>query len=339
MPTSKSLKIVYLFGAGATHAELRNLENNLLEEREGLLMESVSARVIDKARRNKHYLKDIEMVSSTKGSLNIELLISLIENSKVDKWEDKSRHLKELVRKDIETILKKKNRIKKFYLHKALFEFHKHRKVSVKEKLIGIISLNYDDVLDRAYKEYYGEPNYCFSLERDISTSKNVPLLKLHGSFNWSKMKIRKGRTKTIEIIPLGVTKNYLHAPYNFIWSRAMEILIECDIFRVIGCSLSQNDLHLIDLLFKAHLEKGRAFFIEIINQDDIGGEIRKNYGFFPEIKTLIEIGSHKAGYKNQVPLVGEPNPDNVFNTWLKYKADNIIKKNIKNTRYLKLLT
>ena len=60
-------------------------------------MRSVSARVIDKARRDKRYLKDIEMVSSTKGSLNIELLISLIENSKIDKWDYKSRRLKELL--------------------------------------------------------------------------------------------------------------------------------------------------------------------------------------------------------------------------------------------------
>lgn len=300
-------------------------------------MRSVSARVIDKARRDKHYLKDIEMVSSTSGSLNIELLISLIENSKIDKWDYKSRRLKELVRKDIETILKKNGRIKKFYLHKALLELHKNKKTKTKEELIGIISLNYDEVLDRAYKKYYGEPNYCFSLEEGGS-SKNIPLLKLHGSFNWDKVKIR-GRSKTIEIIPLGANKNYLHAPYNYIWSRAMEILTKCDILRVIGCSLSQNDLHLIDLLFKAHLEKGDAFLIEIIGRNSTGEEIQKNYGFFPGIKTLTQIGDHKAGYKDEVPLVSEPSPDNAFYTWLKYKADNMLKKNIKNTKDLKFLT
>ena len=339
MPQPKPKKIVYLFGAGATHAELSVLENTILEEKEGLLMKSVSARVIDQARRKKNYVKGIEMVSSTKGSLNIELLISLIENSKVEGWEFKSQILKTLVKKDIQTILNKKSRIKKFYLHKALFELHKKKIVRSKEKLIGIISLNYDDVLDRAYKEYYGEPNYCFSLEKDTSVANKIPLLKLHGSFNWNKKKIR-GRKRTIEIIPLGASKNYLHAPYNFIWSRAMEILIECDTLRVIGCSLSQNDIHLIDLLFKAHVEKGHPFLIEIISSTETGEGIQKNYGIFPEIKTLTEIGSPKAGYKNEVPLVGgDPNPNNAFHTWIKYKVDSMLKKKVKKTKYVKLLT
>ena len=115
---------------------------------------------------------------------------------------------------------------------------------------------HYNDVLDSAYAEHYGAPHYCFSLEKDPPLSKKpFPLLKLHGSFNWRNQEIR-GRPRRIEIIPLGSNKNYLHAPYAFIWNRALEILIECDALRVIGCSLSQNDAHLIDLLFKAHLER-----------------------------------------------------------------------------------
>ncbi len=36
---------------------------------------------------------------------NIELLISLIENAKMNDWDDKTRRLKELVQADIENIL------------------------------------------------------------------------------------------------------------------------------------------------------------------------------------------------------------------------------------------
>jgi len=339
MPTTGSTKkIVYLFGAGATHAELTNLESELIEEMDGLLIKHVSGRVIDKARRNAGYIKGLEMVSSIKGSLNIELLITLIENSKTDNWEFKSQHLKTLVRKDIEKILTTQ-RTKKFYLHKALLELHKHTEIIAKEKLTGIISLNYDDVLDQAYKKYYGKPNYCFSLENNISVSNNIPLLKLHGSFNWEKMNVR-GRERTFEIIPMGASKNYLHVPYSFIWNRALEILIECDILRVVGCSMSQNDIHLIDLLFKAHLEKGESFIIEIIDSDPVGDKIKANYGFFPKIKKLSEIGSPSAGYKQQVPLVPKAdNLENPFRSWLESKANSVLKKNIKNTKDLKHLS
>ena len=115
------------------------------------------------------------------------------------------------------------------------------------------------------------------------------PLLKLYGSFNWRNRKIR-GKKRTIEIIPLGSTKNYIHPPYGCIWNQALETLISCDTLRVIGCSLSQNDFHLIDLLFKAHLERGTAFEIEIIAPDSVGEGIRTNYGFFPGLKTLTNI-------------------------------------------------
>ena len=209
MPEAEPNKIVYLFGAGATHAELQNIEPNLVDEKLGLLVRHVSSRVIERARSRAKYRKDVEMVSGTSGSLNIELLISLIENSKIHDWEYKTRYLKTLVQEDIENILSN-SRTKRFYLHKALFELHKHPTAEATEKVIGLISLNYDDVLDTAYRQYYGPPHYCFSLDVDPPAPNSLPLLKLHGSFNWKSQKIR-GRKRTIEIIPLGSTKNYVH--------------------------------------------------------------------------------------------------------------------------------
>ncbi len=325
MSPHKPTKIVYLFGAGATHAELANLEPNLIEEELGLLIKNVSARVIEKARRNPDYLKDMRMVSATSGSLNIELLISLIENSKIHGWENKTSRLKRLVRKDVQGILTK-SRTGRFYLHKALFELHERREMKASEELIGLISLNYDDVLDQAFKKFYREPNYCFSLEEDAPCADKIPLLKLHGSFNWTEKKIR-GRTKTIEIIPLGANKNYLHAPYGFIWNRALEILVECDTLRVIGCSLSPNDTHLIDLLFKAHLEKGKAFEIEIISSEDTFEQIRRNYGFFPKIRKLTEFQSGS---------IAELVPMNPFKAWLIYKSEDVLKRGTARTKYLR---
>ena len=325
MAESGPKKIVYLFGAGATHAELENVILDLVPEQVGLLISQVSTRVIEKARRDDSYLKDMDTVTATKGSLNIELLISLIENSKVNGWEKKSQRLKELVQQDIEAVLAKYRR--RFYLHKALFELHDQAKVKAKERVIGCISLNYDDVLDVAYQKYLGTPNYCISL-RQTSTSEHIPLLKLHGSFKWQDQKVWE-RIRTIEIIPLGSNKSYLHAPYNAIWNRAMEVLIRCNTLRVIGCSLSQNDVHLIDLLFKAHLERREAFDIELISPQESGDQIQYNYGFFPQIKTLREIEGH---------LIPAPNPPNPFKTWLKYKVRSILGDNPNGTEYLSTL-
>lgn len=80
-------RIVYLFGAGATHAELASIEPSATEkvEQRGLLMSSVSSRVIEKARQDPEYSKDVEMVSGTSGSLNIELLISRITSTRKTK--------------------------------------------------------------------------------------------------------------------------------------------------------------------------------------------------------------------------------------------------------------
>jgi hypothetical protein len=301
-----------------------------MQEKLGLLMSSVSARVIEKARRNKRYLEDLEAVSAAKGSLNIEMLISLIENSKIYGWESKARKLKYLVKQDIERILTRK-RTRRFYLHKALFELHQRKATRRKERLIGLISLNYDDVLGHAYRTMLGRnPSYCLSLEQGTQASRGIPLLKLHGSFNWGRQNVR-GRIRNIEIIPLGLNKSYLHAPYGSIWNRAMEVLADCDTLRVIGCSLSQNDVHLIDLLFKAHLERGSAFDIEVISPEDTGEQIQRNYGFFPSVKRLTEIeGGLEGG------LVAEPKTTNAFKTWLKYKALRMIGSKVDETRHLK---
>lgn len=323
-------KIVYLFGAGATHAELKTLQPHLADEKRGLLIGHVSSRVIDKARKEEKYLKDVEMVSNTSGSLNIELLITLIENSKIHNWASKTSRLKNLVEGDIKAILTKSVK-ERFFLHKALLEFHNHENAKSTEQLVGLISLNYDDVLDQAYKIILARHvNYCFSLEAEQPSSKNIPLLKLHGSFNWKHQYIRH-KKRTIEIIPLGSSKSYLHAPYGCIWNRAFDLLVTCDTLRVIGCSLSPNDVHVIDLLFKAHLERSEAFDIEIIDWEEAGERVKENYGFFPGIKKLSEIKD---------PLIPDPAPENPFQTWLKYKSIHVIDEDeLRRTRYIRKVT
>lgn len=319
-------KIAYLFGAGATHAEILNLEDSpdqKFRDNNGLLISNVSKRVMKNARYNARFKKNVELVTSTEGSLNIELLISLFEINRIPDSDFKINYLKGLIHKDIKDKLSD-SRKKKFYLHKALFELHS--KITDKEEVLGLISLNYDGILDEAYKAILGtKPNYCLASER----GSNIPLLKLHGSFDWGKLNIY-GKQKKIPIIPLGISKNYLIPPYNFIWSYAFEVMVKCDILRIIGCSLSQNDIGLIDLLFKAHLERACDLEIQIIDFPEAGDQIKNNYGFF---KKIVKLGDDI-----KEPPVADIITDagNPFKVWLKAMGLHMLDKGINETKYLK---
>jgi len=303
-------KVVYLFGAGATHAEIINF-NKFFDENftddNGLLVSNVSKRVMKAAQNINWFNKNKKNFTSAEGSLNIELLISLFEANYIP--DEYITNLKELVQLDIKKRLTT-YRKQRFYLHKSLFELHS--KNEEKESLIGIISLNYDTVIDEAYKEFHGEPNYCFTSER----KDDLPLLKLHGSFNWRGKKIY-GKSKSIPILPIGTNKNYLSPPYNFIWGRAFELLVECEVLRIVGCSLSQNDTGLIDLLFKAHLERGKKIIMEIIDFQPQNSHhpIKTSYGFFHGIVEPKDIeGTLIADEAISKPEVGNP-----FKIWLHF--------------------
>ncbi|HUI29586.1 MAG TPA: hypothetical protein VLX91_05180 [Candidatus Acidoferrales bacterium] len=318
-------KVAYLLGAGATHAEVLNLEeapSALFISNNGLLISDVSKRVMKIAQKNSRFKKNVEEVTFREGPINIELLISLLESNQIPDSDFKVTHLKRLIQKDIRGKLSKSRR-KKFYLHKALLELHSL--TSERESLLGIISLNYDNLLDDAYEKIHDKRhNYCLTYEK----GDGIPLLKLHGSFSWTNVSTY-GKPKNISIIPLGINKNYLVPPYNFIWSRAFEILAQCDILRVIGCSLNQNDIGLVDLLFKAHLARREAFEIEIIDFQQTGDEIKRRYGFFRKILSLEEI---------EPPLVAGIPTDvgNPFKEWLAAKGKKMLGDDIDRTKFLR---
>ena len=321
-----SKKVVYLFGAGSTHAELLALDPNLEGNREGLLTSQVSNRVFAHARKDKEFLADVDTVTGPAGPLNIELYISLLENSKIHGWSDKAALLKTLVKNDITGIVGK-FRKQGFFLHKGLLELHQAGATKEPEELLGLISLNYDDVLDEAYREIFetAAVNYAFS-SKDLKATKKPPLLKLHGSFNWEEEHVVIRKRRRIEIIPIGASKNYVHAPYGHIWSCAMEIITRCDILRIIGCALHSNDLHLVDLLFKAHLERGTKLRIEVIDMPNVADGIKERYGFFRGIVDMeaLDITRMKTG------------PLNPFRDLLRHHCDYMGERRLKRTKFMK---
>lgn len=337
-------KIVYLFGAGATHAEILNLYPSksgdaIFLKNNGLLLKHISERVIENAIKdgafNKRQIKQI----SPAGLSNIELYISLLSMNQIES-EKIIKRIKELLKIDITDKLTT-FRLSRFYLHKALIEFHSL--INEKEKLLGSISLNYDSVLDDAYKGLSFEPDYgLYSSSKTGEKAK--PLLKLHGGFNLDY------RGSSLSFITPGINKNYLELPYNFVWGRALELLIGCDQFRIVGCSLSPNDIGLIDLLFKAHfMRKQSRLEIQMINFDrdyNLGdrtssNEMKKSYGFFPDIKTALEL---ESGLITDLKIRDDTSGSNPFKIWLKAKVDRakteklLTDHQIKKTRYIKKL-
>ncbi len=160
-----------------------------------------------------------------------------------------------------------------------------------------------------------------------------MPLLKLHGSFTWQRITVY-GKSRKIPIIPIGTNKNYLAPPYNFIWGSAYELLVGCDVLRIVGCSLSQNDVGLIDLLFKAHKERGRSIRIEIVGFQPLNGHhhIKNEYGFFPEIVEPKDLEDTLIADE----AIGKAEVGNPFRIWLRAKAERMLGAPATPTRYLR---
>lgn len=341
MPDSKPQKIVYLFGAGATHAEMERMYEGLVtsdteKDRIGLLMGNLSRRVLKQAQNEEIFEDILDTVTTPDGAENIELFIALLENNSTDinikKAAEKVNRLRELVEKDIEKVLFRQRRLR-FLLHRAFFELHHKTSFKMHEKIIGVLSLNYDVVLDEAYSDIYGyDPDYAFSLSGKIKSGKQIPLLKLHGSLGWDKVCFLGKKYQKIPIMPLGINKDYLQWPYNYIWGRAFELLIDCDVLRVVGCSLSPNDTKLVDLLFKSHITRQRPFFIDIINRQKAGKMFKSNYDFLPKIRLPEDIESN-LGFGGI-----SKKEDSPFRGWLKGLGDQLPKKELEATKHLKFI-
>ena len=123
-------KIVYLFGAGATHAEITNTldieTDSNQQDKYGLLIDHISERVLSKVKKKTDLSNNINYLLPDGRKGNIELLISLIEMNKLEKFEEITNELKQLVKKDINKIIKKASKSGNFILYKSLFEFRRN---------------------------------------------------------------------------------------------------------------------------------------------------------------------------------------------------------------------
>lgn len=192
----------------------------------------------------------------------------------------------------------------------ALFEIHKLHGAEIGEELSGVLTLNYDDFAERAFQSIHQDFNrgFAFRDSGSVSISGNpcdeVSLLKLHGSLDWKNEfpTSRRAQSDPLEEdclwIPPGVEKDKSNYPFSLLWGKATEVL-DCDVLRIAGCSLSRNDWQLISLLHSAKRIRP-AFDIEFIGYHDDGERKGADYPYLALVP-LLQIKGFRSYVEKEI--------------------------------------
>lgn len=331
-------KVVYLFGAGATQAVLKS--NNPTD---GLLTKDIQEKIENKY-KSRGLTKKIwnELISVS----DIEHLISVLETQHQNQASEKIRkYYRESIIEIAEPISKnppQKN------LYSVLIDYYNIENLD--EELVCFITLNYEDILERTIIS-------LFNRQIDYSLYSNsikllpdaIKVLKLHGSFNWQNTRPVSIKNMTIKNspnslwIPPGVEKRKDNYPFNILWGQATEYLMQCDILRVVGCSLSRNDWGLIPILYtvqKFNVSKINTE-IEIIDYPSTAQNIIDNYKYMKftsitDIPEFLEFHKKKLPFASSIALTEEINAkfndrdkSNPFYEWLDAKIDYLFYKGV----------
>lgn len=353
---SETKKVVCLFGAGATHAEkmyaLRNekvLDEKKFLRAEGLTNAEISLRVLTSllGDNKTSYLiskygldENILKFPSDKKHIDIEFLITLIESNKTKMSAKDVGIIREYYRKDILDKLKYDGKEINPYLYCALLEWQKLNEKN--EEVLGYLTLNYDTLFEKALVNIGHKINYGLFIEKRSQCANNETLLiKLHGSFNWflneETNKIQTENNEDQEKneplwIPPGLIKGYVDYPYNLLLGRARELLVECNLLRIVGCSLSPNDPLLISLIFGTQKLKRDAYSIEVIDSEKAyEGVLQKRLGFMLK----LEESFYNDPRYEEWELSRTENP---FRDWLVFNSRIMGPKELESTKYLKKL-
>lgn len=297
-------QIVYLFGAGATYAEVTYRDaakiNTLMRDigsREG-----VATRI----------LKQSPTMFGVDPNLDIEKAISLLSGSGVGSHLQRAEEMRRLYFKDIRKSLIAAKILRQPKLAMGLLEMHQSTSFrSVVESLSAIMTTNHDGLLQVASQKVLKAVNLGFPFESDDLTPANSaplpPILQLHGSLTWrfavppkvSRLDATPVYYHDAMWIPPTIQKESKSYPFNKLHALAYEVLSErCDVLRVVGSSLTQNDWNILSLLFNAqrHCERmrRRVFRIELIMSQKGGLSIQNSCSY---LENAFVIGSLKDGY------------------------------------------
>jgi hypothetical protein len=338
-PPPEPTKVVYLFGAGATQAEVSyDGPGNV-----SVLMgdtddfgEGISTGVLRRLGPEGDAFK-------TDKGVDIEKLISLLTASGIDEHLELAEKMRQHYFEEICARLNDAITVERPTLATALLEMHRIPAFQTEvESLSGIITTNHDGLLQAAFRETFGVIDLgfpFFSTQLSISNGKPMPqLLELHGSFTWSfgsPLEITilgksSSYSRDASWIPPTVLKESKHYPFNKLTALAYELLSKhCDVLRVIGSSLTQNDWNILSLIFNAQRHNmflvRPPFTIELIMPQKDGLAIERSSAY---LKNIMPIGSLPWGdfrayekWTDENPPIGDDEA-NPFFYWLKQKIN-----------------
>lgn len=326
-------KVVYVVGAGATQAEVSFKGGeplNLLMGDNTKLGDGIASRIMKKSRLKKPL--------GIEDEVDIEKLISLLLSTGNKKDREDAIKLRELYYKEIVEGLGQTDVLNKPTLASCLLDMHRNVLFDGKiEVLSGVISLNHDNLFHVASQEINGGLNLGFHFHSEIYTmNEEIPLvIHLHGCFGWiNEHPIRVkhldpggGDSENLLWIPPTILKESKEYPFNKLSGLSYELLANrCDVLRIVGCSLSQNDWNLISLIFisqhKQFIKTINCYNIELIIGHKDGEKVKKGYSY---LHNIIPIGYLNDGdFSDYLQEHDNPDPtelDNPLVYWLKKKV------------------
>lgn len=342
------IKVAYLFGAGASQGEL-----SYSGALKSILTQSITDAIALKLGGEQDSIYD-DVRNELGEHVDIEHLITLYEASGTRIHNEIAKKLKTSFREEIQASIRELGDSFVPMLFSALIDMHSIEALG--EKLEIILTTNYEDLIEKAMESVKGGVNYLIKAIPTenyfhITGDPVPPILKLHGSFNWKNdypiiIESEIKEEEDIIWIPPGVVKRRQYYPFDIIWGKARELL-ECDVLRIIGCSLSQNDWELISLLFttqKQGTSQEPSYRIELIDYPDKCEEIEKQYRYFRNLTTILEMSevreflvkTYLPTYigQEEVPeemvrgvakyLSEDKNKNNIFALWLRAKGEKL---------------
>jgi hypothetical protein len=274
--------------------------------------------------------------------VDIEKLISLLGATGVDEQVKLAEKMRTSYFDELRSSLGSAGVLYNPALALRLFEMHLDTNfASNVESLTALLTTNHDGLLQLASEKAFKALNLGFPFESRHFTPATAggvpPILQLHGSFTWQfgvPITVRRlQKTSRYDPdtawIPPTILKESKNYPFNKIAALAYELLSkECDVLRVVGASLTQNDWNVLSLIFNAQRHReltGRsAFRIELIMPSEAGEAIKEQCGYLKNVMPIAFLSEgNLAAYKEFAPyqedraIPVESDLANPFKYWL----------------------
>ncbi len=341
-------RVVYLIGAGASHACAKALGSS-----QGILMRDLNDEIAEGVRIKAQTYGESSSVARLANEVigdgaDVEQVITFLDESSSGEHQrfanDLRQVFEEVLRRRIDAIQKELHKVPAD-LYAALIDMHAVEGFT--EQLVGIMTLNYDVFLEYAVEALLDlRVDYGISVNHPCGSHKAIRVIKLHGSLGWRNAWPVELKDDANPLwIPPGIQKAKSNYPFNLLWGRARELL-DCDVVRIVGCNLGANDWDLVSMLFSAkHAHKtARSYEIEIIGPPNTARRIGEQFPYL-DARSLLElerVGEHIVAEMiggDPRPYLGLPRDQqehafekaeqvsNPLHYWLKQKAEAIFRE------------